>query len=161
MSAIYRSWGKRLFDLAVYVPAMIIAAPVLGLLALGTRMILAAPIIFRQLRPGLQGQPFAILKFRTMIDARDIQGNLLPDAERLTALGRFLRSTSLDELPKLAAQVVQRGAGRHAPDRSAAAADAVPVFAGAWATIGAGAVVNKPVPVGIIVGVPARPLQKG
>jgi lipopolysaccharide/colanic/teichoic acid biosynthesis glycosyltransferase len=97
----YRSWGKHLLDLMVSVPAAIIAAPVLGLVALGVRMNLGAPILFRQLRPGLHGKPFTILKFRTMTDARDGQGNLLPDAERLTPLSRFLRSTSLDELPEL------------------------------------------------------------
>lgn len=97
----YRSWGKRLLDLTVSVPAAIITAPVLGLVVLGVRVSLGAPILFRQLRPGLRGKPFTILKFRTMTDARDAQGNLLPDAERLTPLSRFLRSTSLDELPEL------------------------------------------------------------
>jgi lipopolysaccharide/colanic/teichoic acid biosynthesis glycosyltransferase len=73
------------------------------LLALGLliRMITGQPALFRQVRPGLAGQPFAMYKFRTMTDATDNQGQLLPDAERLTRLGRFLRSTSLDELPEL------------------------------------------------------------
>ncbi|MEW6258733.1 MAG: sugar transferase [Thermodesulfobacteriota bacterium] len=97
----YRSWGKRLFDLMISVPAAIIAAPVLGLVALGVRLNLGSPVLFRQQRPGLHGRPFILYKFRTMTDARDTVGNLLPDAERLTPFGRFLRATSLDELPEL------------------------------------------------------------
>jgi sugar transferase EpsL len=97
----YLRFSKRAFDLLAAVLALVVLASVLAVLALLVRMILGAPILFRQLRPGLRGQPFAILKFRTMIDARDTQGTLLPDAERLTAFGRFLRSTSLDELPEL------------------------------------------------------------
>ncbi len=62
---------------------------------------MGTPILFRQLRPGLRGRPFTLLKFRTMRDARDSHGNLLPDAQRMTSLGRFLRRTSLDELPQL------------------------------------------------------------
>jgi len=62
---------------------------------------LGSPILFRQLRPGLHGKPFTLYKFRTMTDARDAQGNLLPDAERLTPFGRLLRVTSLDALPEL------------------------------------------------------------
>jgi lipopolysaccharide/colanic/teichoic acid biosynthesis glycosyltransferase len=98
---VYRLWGKRLFDLAVAAPAMVLLAPVFGLLALLVRVRLGAPVFFRQQRPGLAGRPFTILKFRTMTDARDLEGNLLPDAQRLPAFGRFLRSTSLDELPEL------------------------------------------------------------
>jgi len=97
----YRRLGKRLFDLAAAVPASIIAAPILGLVALLVRAKLGAPVLFRQTRPGLYGKPFTLYKFRTMTDARDAQGNLLPDAARLTPFGRFLRSTSLDELPEL------------------------------------------------------------
>ena len=70
-------------------------------LAVLVRLKLGAPVLFRQTRPGLHGRPFSILKFRTMTDARDALGNLLPDGERLTRFGRFLRSTSLDELPEL------------------------------------------------------------
>ena len=80
---------------------MALFLPVFVLTGLFVRVSLGAPILFHQLRPGLHGQPFTILKFRTMTDARDAQGNLLPDAERLTPLSRFLRSTSLDELPEL------------------------------------------------------------
>jgi len=73
----------------------------MGLIALAVRLRLGVPVLFRQRRPGLHGQPFTLLKFRTMTGARDAAGNLLPDAERLTPLGRFLRATSLDELPEL------------------------------------------------------------
>lgn len=92
---------KRLLDLCITIPALIVLAPVLLAVALLVRLRIGAPILFRQQRPGLNGQPFMLLKFRTMTDARNADGNLLPDAERLTALGRFLRSTSLDELPEL------------------------------------------------------------
>jgi lipopolysaccharide/colanic/teichoic acid biosynthesis glycosyltransferase len=70
------------------------------MIAVLVRTRLGTPVLFRQVRPGYQGQLFTIYKFRTMTDARDPEGNLLPDAERLTAFGRFLRSTSLDELPE-------------------------------------------------------------
>jgi lipopolysaccharide/colanic/teichoic acid biosynthesis glycosyltransferase len=71
------------------------------LVAILVRMVHGAPVLFRQMRPGYHGKPFYIYKFRTMSDARDGRGSLLPDAQRLTRLGRFLRSTSLDELPEL------------------------------------------------------------
>ena len=91
---------KRLFDLLVTIPALLVLAPFLLLLALLVRLKLGAPVLFRQQRPGLHGKPFTLYKFRTMTDARDAQGHLLPDAQRLTAFGRFLRSSSLDELPE-------------------------------------------------------------
>lgn len=97
----YRRFGKRVFDLALTIPALILLSPVLAFTALLVRVKLGSPVIFRQQRPGLNGQPFTVLKFRTMTDTRDAQGNLLPDKDRLTSLGRFLRSTSLDELPEL------------------------------------------------------------
>jgi len=97
----YRKLGKRLLDLTLSSAALVLLAPVFGLLALFLRVQLGAPVFFRQQRPGLAGRPFTILKFRTMTDARNAKGNLLPDAERLPAFGRFLRSTSLDELPEL------------------------------------------------------------
>ena len=75
--------------------------PLLAVVALFVRFKLGSPILFRQQRPGLHGKPFTIYKFRTMTETRDVQGNLLPDANRLTPFGRFLRSTSLDELPEL------------------------------------------------------------
>jgi lipopolysaccharide/colanic/teichoic acid biosynthesis glycosyltransferase len=81
--------------------ALVLLSPLLIPLALLVRAKLGNPIFFRQQRPGLRGRPFNILKFRTMTDDRDAQGNLLPDAQRLTPFGRWLRSTSLDELPEL------------------------------------------------------------
>ncbi len=92
---------KRLFDLSVAVVAIFFLWPVLLVIAILVRVRLGAPVFFRQVRPGLHGKPFEMVKFRTMLDARDAQGNLLPDAERMTRLGRFLRSSSLDELPEL------------------------------------------------------------
>jgi len=92
---------KRAFDLIASLLALALLSPLLGLIALTVRLTLGSPVLFRQRRPGLHGEPFTIYKFRTMTDARDAQGNPLPDAERLTPFGRFLRSTSLDELPEL------------------------------------------------------------
>lgn len=93
--------SKRLFDLVLSAPGLILVSPLLLAVALLVRLYLGRPVIFCQERPGYRGRLFPVLKFRTMNDARDAQGNLLPDAERLTSLGRFLRSTSLDELPEL------------------------------------------------------------
>lgn len=93
--------GKRVLDLFITVPALIALAPLLLLIALLVRIRMGSPILFKQQRPGLNGEPFTMFKFRTMTDQRDADGNLLRDADRLTALGRFLRSTSLDELPEL------------------------------------------------------------
>ncbi len=98
---LYATGLKRLFDVLVTLPALFLLAPLMGLLALLVRFKLGAPVLFRQQRPGLHGRPFTLYKFRTMTDARDAEGALLPDAERLTSFGRFLRSTSLDELPEL------------------------------------------------------------
>jgi sugar transferase EpsL len=81
--------------------ALLLFSPLLGLLALLVRFKLGTPILFRQQRPGLHGQPFTLIKFRTMTDRRDAAGNLLPDADRLTPFGKFLRASSLDELPEL------------------------------------------------------------
>lgn len=92
---------KRLFDLVASIAALILLLPVIVTVALLVRAKLGAPVLFRQQRPGLHGRPFDMLKFRTMTDARDDEGNLLPDAKRLTGFGRFLRATSLDELPGL------------------------------------------------------------
>jgi lipopolysaccharide/colanic/teichoic acid biosynthesis glycosyltransferase len=93
---------KRAMDLALTVPALIVLSPVFALVALAVRASLGSPVIFRQRRPGMHERPFTLYKFRTMRDARDGQGALLPDARRLTRLGAFLRATSLDELPELA-----------------------------------------------------------
>ncbi len=92
---------KRVFDLFTATFALIIFSPVIAAIALVVRRLLGSPVLFRQVRPGYKGHPFTCLKFRTMTDARDANGNLLPDAERLTPLGQFLRSSSLDELPEL------------------------------------------------------------
>jgi len=91
--------GKRLLDLALTLPALAVLSPILAAAALAAR--LGRPVLFRQERPGLGGKPFLLLKFRTMTDARDADGELKPDDKRLTPLGRFLRRTSLDELPQL------------------------------------------------------------
>lgn len=88
-------------DVVISFTAVLLLLPVLVCLALLVRLKLGTPILFRQPRPGWHGRPFTILKFRTMTDARDNTGALLPDAERLTRFGKFLRSTSLDELPEL------------------------------------------------------------
>ena len=92
---------KRVFDFIVAAVALIILSPVLIALAAAIRWKLGAPVLFRQQRPGLNGRPFWLLKFRTMNDARNEDGVILPDAQRLTAFGRFLRAASLDELPEL------------------------------------------------------------
>ncbi len=92
---------KRFFDLTVTMLGLLIMSPIMIVAASLIRMFLGSPILFRQQRPGLNGRPFLLLKFRTMINASDKNCNLLPDANRLTGLGRFLRSTSIDELPEL------------------------------------------------------------
>jgi len=93
--------AKRLFDLTISFTALLLLSPLLVFLALQVRRKMGAPVLFRQIRPGLHGKPFEMLKFRTMQDARDANGTPLPDSERLTAFGRWLRATSLDELPEL------------------------------------------------------------
>ena len=97
----YRHCGKRVLDLVLIMLALPVLPPAMALVALLVRLKLGSPVFFRQQRPGLQGKPFTIYKFRTMTDARDARGNLLPDTQRLTPCGRWLRSTSLDELPEL------------------------------------------------------------
>jgi lipopolysaccharide/colanic/teichoic acid biosynthesis glycosyltransferase len=91
---------KRLFDLAVAVPAFVGTLPIQAFVALAVRRALGSPVLFRQQRPGLHGEPFEMIKFRTMLDADPTTG-LVDDASRMTALGRVLRATSLDELPSL------------------------------------------------------------
>src|SRR5262245_3322471 len=98
---LYRRYGKRLFDVVLALIALVLFSPVLLVTALLVRLKLGRPILFRQPRPGLHGQPFSVIKFRTMTDARDSAGNLQSDEARLTSFGRILRSTSLDELPEL------------------------------------------------------------
>ncbi len=92
---------KRLFDIVVSLLALALFAIPLLILAWLVRRKLGNPILFSQVRPGLSGRPFRMVKFRTMTDARDTKGQLLSDADRLTKFGRFLRSSSLDELPEL------------------------------------------------------------
>jgi lipopolysaccharide/colanic/teichoic acid biosynthesis glycosyltransferase len=92
---------KRLFDLALTIPGLIVISPLLGLLAALIRWRLGSPVLFSQERPGLQGEVFRFFKFRSMTDARDQLGHLLADEKRLTPLGRRLRAWSLDELPSL------------------------------------------------------------
>jgi len=92
---------KRLVDMLVSAAALLVLAVPLLALALLVGARLGHPVLFRQRRPGLHGRPFEMLKFRTMTDARGPDGQLLPDAERLTPFGRLLRATSLDELPEL------------------------------------------------------------
>ncbi len=92
---------KRLMDITISTLALAMLSPVLAVVALMVRQRLGSPVLFRQVRPGQGGKPFEMLKFRTMRDAAAPDGQPLPDAERLTPFGRFLRSTSLDELPGL------------------------------------------------------------
>ncbi len=92
---------KRFFDISLVVLALLFLAPVLCLLILVVRYKLGSPVFFWQIRPGKCGQQFEMVKFRTMTDDRSKNGDLLPDAERLTDFGKFLRSSSLDELPEL------------------------------------------------------------
>ena len=91
---------KRAMDLVLTVPAAILLFPVLVAVAMFVRLSMGKPVLFRQLRAGRGGQPMMLLKFRTMSDAKNAAGKLLPDNERLTKFGRFLRTTSLDELPQ-------------------------------------------------------------
>jgi len=93
--------GKRTADLLLASLAIAVLSPVLLVVAVLVRILLGKPVLFRQRRPGLHGLPFTCLKFRTMKETRDASGALLPDAERLTPFGNFLRQASLDELPEL------------------------------------------------------------
>ena len=97
----YEKFIKRPLDCLLSFLALIILSPVLGIIALLVRSKLGSPVLFSQERPGKDEKIFKIYKFRTMTDERDEEGNLLPDADRLTKFGKILRSTSLDELPEL------------------------------------------------------------
>ncbi|MCP4363332.1 MAG: sugar transferase [Chloroflexi bacterium] len=99
--SLYFHIGKRMFDLGVAFIVMTLFSPLFVLLALFVHTKLGSPVLFKQERPGLNGRPFTLKKFRTMTDAQDAYGNLLPDGERMTPFGRFLRNSSLDELPEL------------------------------------------------------------
>ncbi|HEH9399343.1 TPA: sugar transferase [Aeromonas sobria] len=92
---------KRTVDFLVSFCALLLFSPIIALVAWTIRKNLGSPVLFRQTRPGLNGKPFEMVKFRTMKDAMDVQGNMLPDAERMTPFGNKLRSSSLDELPEL------------------------------------------------------------
>jgi sugar transferase EpsL len=93
--------SKRILDLLIAVTGLVILSPVLAVISLLVGIFHGLPVLFRQVRPGYRSALFTVYKFRTMNEARDSQGNLLPDEQRLTRLGRFLRSSSLDELPEL------------------------------------------------------------
>ncbi|MBE3591904.1 sugar transferase [Thermoanaerobacter sp. RKWS2] len=92
---------KRLIDIFVSLFLLIVLSPLLIIISLIIFITMGPPVIFKQTRPGFKGKPFTIYKFRTMSNKKDKYGNLLPDEKRLTKIGRFLRSTSLDELPEL------------------------------------------------------------
>lgn len=96
-----RRVGKRLFDVIASAVLLIVLSPLMLVIAALVWANAGSPVIFKQVRPGLHGRPFTMYKFRTMTDARDENGRLLPDEQRLTKFGHFLRSTSLDELPEL------------------------------------------------------------
>lgn len=92
---------KRAFDIVASASALVVLSPVLAITAHKVKKNLGSPVLFRQVRPGLHGKPFEMVKFRTMKDATDKEGNALPDSERLTEFGKKLRASSLDELPEL------------------------------------------------------------
>ena len=92
---------KRVVDILGASFGLLLLSPVLALVAYKIKCDMGSPVLFRQIRPGLRGKPFQMIKFRTMLDAIGSDGSPLPDAERLTKLGKFLRSSSLDELPEL------------------------------------------------------------
>lgn len=100
-SSMYHRIGKRILDLTLVVAAGAILMPIIALAAILVRWRLGSPVVFSQPRAGWRGQIFTVHKFRSMTDARDRDGNLLPDAVRLTPAGKLLRATSLDELPQL------------------------------------------------------------
>ena len=99
--SLYRTTGKRIFDVSLSAAGLLITLPLILLVAIVIRASLGSPILFAQRRPGFRGDPFVLYKFRSMIDARSRSGEPLGDEHRLTAIGRWLRKLSLDELPQL------------------------------------------------------------
>lgn len=97
----YKHFFKRIIDFILSAVAILVLSPILIIFFFLIKIKLGSPVFFRQKRPGLNGKIFEIFKFRTMTDERDKNGKLLPDSERLTSFGKFLRSTSIDELPEL------------------------------------------------------------
>lgn len=97
----YRGWAKRAMDVLVACAGLLVCAPLMLVLSILIRMNMGRPILFRQRRPGFEGRPFTCLKFRTMSDARDKNGELLSDQQRMGPLGLWMRRTSLDELPQM------------------------------------------------------------
>ncbi|MGB9788925.1 MAG: sugar transferase [Dictyoglomus turgidum] len=91
---------KRIIDIIGSLIGLVVASPIIVVISIIIYIAMGRPIFFKQVRPGLKGKPFVIYKFRTMLDLRDENGNLLPDEKRLTTIGKFLRSTTLDELPE-------------------------------------------------------------
>lgn len=98
---IYENYIKRILDIILSLVALVCLSPILLIVAILVRVKLGSPVLFKQKRPGKDEKIFTLYKFRTMTDERDKSGNLLPDSQRLTKFGKFLRSTSLDELPEL------------------------------------------------------------
>jgi len=101
MAFLYRSFGKRLFDLVGAFLLLVVLSPILIVVTILARLRIGSPVLFRQERPGRGGKPFMLVKFRTMRSAKDAEGNDLPDEARLVPFGEFLRRRSLDELPEL------------------------------------------------------------
>jgi lipopolysaccharide/colanic/teichoic acid biosynthesis glycosyltransferase len=91
---------KRIIDIIGSLIGLVVASPIIVVISIIIYITMGRPIFFKQVRPGLKGKPFVIYKFRTMLDLRDEKGNLLPDEKRLTTIGKFLRNTTLDELPE-------------------------------------------------------------
>ena len=100
-ASVYRQWGKRILDVSVAIAVLVVSAPVLLVVGVLIRVIMGGPVLFRQERPGLANRVFTCFKFRTMTEALDTKGQLLVDRQRMVPLGRWLRRTSLDELPQL------------------------------------------------------------
>ena len=101
MNRLYRKFGKRALDLVICVPALVLLSPLMALVAMVIWLRLGQPVLFKQQRPGLNARPFMCCKFRSMLDTRDEQGDLLPDEQRMEPVTTFLRNASLDELPQL------------------------------------------------------------